>query len=48
MLRFTVAVLFLVGTLAVQAQEAAAPPPKMPLREITVFKDGHVCALCNS
>ncbi|HUR39321.1 MAG TPA: hypothetical protein VM222_07495 [Planctomycetota bacterium] len=42
MIRYAVAALVLVGTLAVQAQEAAPPPPpKMPLREITVFKDGH-------
>src|SRR5436190_7146888 len=42
MIRFAIASLLLFG--AVAAQEDVAPPipaSKMPIREITVFKDGH-------
>jgi hypothetical protein len=45
MIRTAVAALVLIGTFTVQAQDAAPPPPKMPLREITVFKDGHALLL---
>jgi hypothetical protein len=45
MIRFAVAALALFGTLALQAQDAGAPPPAIPIREITVFKDGHALLL---
>jgi len=45
MIRYAVAALVLVGTLAAQAEDAAPPPLKMPIREITVFKDGQALLL---
>src|SRR2546430_17628861 len=45
MIRFAIAALVLFGAVAVQANDAAVPAPKMPIREITVFKDGHALLL---
>jgi len=43
MIRFALASLFL--AVAVQAQDAAPSAPAIPIREITVFKDGHALVL---
>ena len=43
MIRFALALLFC--AVAVQAEDAAISAPKMPIREITVFKDGHALVL---
>lgn len=39
------AALVLLTALSVHAQEALPPPPALPIREITVFKDGHALLL---
>jgi len=45
MLRLALASLILLGAAPAPAQEAAPPPPGLPIREITVFKDGHALVL---
>ncbi|HLY75865.1 MAG TPA: hypothetical protein VKU80_17230 [Planctomycetota bacterium] len=45
MIRFAAVALALLEAVAVQADETPIPPPRMPIREITVFKDGHALLL---
>jgi len=45
MLRTAALAFALAGAVAVQANDASAPPPHLPIREITVFKDGHALIL---
>ncbi|HZE96110.1 MAG TPA: hypothetical protein VE981_03715 [Planctomycetota bacterium] len=41
MIRFTITAMTLIGAFSLQGQEAAPRAPALPVREITIFKDGH-------
>lgn len=45
MIRFAIASVLLLGAVGAQEEVAPAAPSKMPIREITVFKDGHALLL---